>query len=102
ICRWPACLTLSPYTALFRSHRPPEPARFDAIWEMARYLFRHLEEWKHTCSYLQTVAARYLPHEVYMDSKELIYMKNGKKTYPDNIERAHVCTPVTHRTRMPP
>lgn len=65
------------------SHRPPEPARFDAIWEMARYLFRHLEEWKHTCSYLQTVAARYLPHEVYMDSKELIYMKNGKKTYPD-------------------
>lgn len=65
------------------SHHPPMPQRYDAIWQMARYLFRHLSEWKTTCSYLQTVAARYLPHEVYMDSKEQIYMKSGKKVSPD-------------------
>lgn len=65
------------------SHRPPEEKRFEAIWKMARYLFRHLDAWKHTCNYLQTVAARYLPHELYMDSKEQIYMKSGRPTYPD-------------------
>lgn len=65
------------------SHRPPEPSRYQAIWDMARYLFTHLEDWKHTCSFLQTVAARYLPHELYMESKATIYMKNGKKTSAD-------------------
>lgn len=65
------------------SHQPPQPERFDAIWSMARYLFHHLSEWKTTCSYLQTVAARYLPHEVFMDSKEQIYVKNGKRVAPD-------------------
>lgn len=65
------------------SHQPPLPERFDAIWNMARYLFHHLSEWKTTCSYLQTVAARYLPHEVFMDSKEQIYVKNGRRVAPD-------------------
>ena len=65
------------------SHNPPKSEQYDAIWKMARYLFSHLLEWKTTCSYLQTVAARYLPWEVFMESKEQIYMKNGRKVHPD-------------------
>lgn len=65
------------------SHRPPAPEKYEAINAMARYLFRHLSEWKTTCSYLQTVAARYLPHEVFMESKEQIFMKSGKKVSPN-------------------
>ncbi len=65
------------------SHNPPESDRYTSIQKMARYLFSHLQEWKNTCSYLQTVAARYLPNEVFMESKQQIYMKNGKKICPD-------------------
>lgn len=65
------------------SHRPPQRERYDAITRMARYLFRHLQEWKSTCSYLQTVASRGLPHELYMESRRNIHMKNGKPVAPD-------------------
>lgn len=65
------------------SHRPPSEERFTAIKEMARFLFEHLQQWKYTCSFLQTVAARTLPHELIMESKWNIHMKNGKAVYPD-------------------
>ena len=60
------------------SHRPPKPEQYEAIQEMARYLFRHLKDWKVTCSWLQTVAARTLPHELHMESRRETHMKNGK------------------------
>lgn len=65
------------------SHRPPSAQRFPAIREMARFLFEHLFQWKYTCSFLQTVAARALPHELFMQSKWNIHMKNDKAVYPD-------------------
>lgn len=65
------------------SHRPPAEERFSAIEEMSKFLFERLSEWKYTCSFMQTVAARTLPHELYMESKWNIHMKNGKAVYPD-------------------
>lgn len=65
------------------SHRPPSEERFLAIKEMARFLFKHLHQWRYTCSFLQTVAARTLPHELMMESKWNIHIKNGKAVYPD-------------------
>lgn len=65
------------------SHRPPSEERYPAIKEMARFLFKRLFEWKFTCSFLQTVAARTLPHELFMESKWNIHMKNGKAVYPE-------------------
>ncbi|MBR4015158.1 MAG: DUF1887 family protein [Anaerotignum sp.] len=65
------------------SHRPPAPQRYEAIGDMARYLFAHLPQWKTTCSYFQTVASRSLPHELYMESRRHIHMKNGKPVTPD-------------------
>lgn len=64
------------------SHRPPKPEQYEAIQEMARYLFRHLKDWKVTCSWLQTVAARTLPHELHMESRRETHMKNGKAVVP--------------------
>lgn len=64
------------------SHRPPKPEQYEAIQEMARYLFRHLKDWKVTCSWLQTVAARTLPHELHMESRRETHMKNGKAVAP--------------------
>ncbi|MCQ4935607.1 MULTISPECIES: Card1-like endonuclease domain-containing protein [Anaerotignum] len=67
------------------SHRPPSEDRFSIIEEMARFLFERLTDWKYTCSFMQTVAARTLPHELFMESKWNIHMKNGKPVYPDRI-----------------
>lgn len=64
------------------SHRPPKLEQYEAIQEMARYLFRHLKDWKVTCSWLQTVAARTLPHELHMESRRETHMKNGKAVAP--------------------
>ncbi len=65
------------------SHHPPQKERFQPIMEMARFLFRHLPQWKSTCSFLQTVASRHLPHELYMESRRNIHMKNGKPVSAD-------------------
>ena len=43
------------------SHQAPEVERYDAILKMAKFLFRHLSEWKTTCSFLQVVAASQPP-----------------------------------------
>lgn len=61
------------------SHRPPQPQRYDAINKMARFLFRNLKEWKWTCSWIQTVASRGLPHELTMDSPKIVTQKNGRE-----------------------
>lgn len=66
------------------SHRPPQPAQYEAIARMARYLFRHLPAWKRTCSWLQTVAARALPHELQLQSRRQIRMKSGREVAPDD------------------
>ena len=65
------------------SHKPPAEWRFDAIKRMSLYLFRRLPEWKQTCSYLQTIAAKSAPHELYMENKRHIRIRNGKPTAPD-------------------
>ncbi len=63
------------------SHKPPAEDRYDAILRMARYLFRHLFEWKPTCSFLQVVVSRLQPNEMYVNSKKQVSMKNGKKAW---------------------
>ena len=65
------------------SHKPPAPERYEAIREMARFLFRHLPQWKNTCSFLQTAASRIMPHQIYIDVKKDIHMKNGKRVSAD-------------------
>lgn len=65
------------------SHRPPKKERYQPIMEMARFLFRHLTQWKSTCSFLQTVASHYLPQELYMESRRNIHMKHGKPVSAD-------------------
>ncbi len=65
------------------SHRPPSEGRYADIKVMARFLFERLFQWKFTCSFMQTVAAKTLPHELFMQSKWNIHMKNGKAVYPD-------------------
>lgn len=65
------------------SHRPPQKERFAQITEMARFLFCRLPQWKSTCSFLQAVASRRLPHELYMESRRDIHMKNGKPVSAD-------------------
>ena len=70
------------------SHRPPQPERYKDITEMAKFLFRNLKDWKNTCSWLQTVASRGLPHELKQESRRDIQMKNGKPAAPvDSILR---------------
>ncbi len=64
------------------SHRPPQPERFEDIKRMAQFLFRNLKDWKVTCSWLQTVASRGLPHELQLESRRNIQMKNGKPVAP--------------------
>lgn len=64
------------------SHRPPQPERYEDIKKMAQFLFRHLKDWKGTCSWLQTVASRGLPHELKLESRRNIQMKNGKPVAP--------------------
>lgn len=65
------------------SHRPPAPERYEAIQKMARYLFTHLAEWKETCSYFQTIAARGLPHTLYMEHRRKVHIKNGRVVTPN-------------------
>ncbi len=65
------------------SHRPPQPEKYEAIQKMARYLFTHLPEWKDTCGYLQTIAARGLPHELYMEHRRRVHIKNGRVVTPN-------------------
>lgn len=65
------------------SHRPPSEGRYADIKVMARFLFERLFQWKFTCSFMQTVAAKTLPHELFMQSKWNIHMKNSKAVYPD-------------------
>lgn len=65
------------------SHQAPAPERYDAILKMAKFLFRHLSEWKTTCSFLQVVAASQPPQERRINSKETVTMKNGKKVSVD-------------------
>lgn len=66
------------------SHRAPQPEKYEPINKMAKYLFRHLKEWKITCSWLQTVAARGLPHELHIESRRETHMKNGRPVAPDD------------------
>lgn len=66
------------------SHQPPQAERYDAINRMARYLFRHLHEWKTTCSWLQTVAARGFSHELQLESRRNIHTKGGKPIAPND------------------
>lgn len=66
------------------SHRPPQPEKYEPINRMARYLFRHLKQWKTTCSWIQTVAARGLPHTLLLESSRNIHMKNGRPVAPDD------------------
>ena len=65
------------------SHRPPAPERYEPIRKMAQYLFRNLKEWKGTCSWLQTVVSRGLPHELFVDSPKLVTQKNGREVRVD-------------------
>ncbi len=65
------------------SHRPPSEERFSTIYQMARFLFKRLPDWRFTCSFIQTVVSRTPPHELKMKSKWNIHMKNGKSVYPD-------------------
>lgn len=65
------------------SHKPPKPERYEAIKEMARYLFSRLSAWKNTCSFFQTVAAKTMPCALTMGSKRTIHMKNGREVTPD-------------------
>lgn len=65
------------------SHEPPKEERYEPIMTMARYIFRNLDDWKCTCSYLQTIAAKSLPYDLVMESKRHIRMKNGKPVSPD-------------------
>ena len=63
------------------SHRPPQPERYEAIRKMAQYLFRNLPEWKGTCSWMQTVASRGLPHELTINSPKKVIQKNGREVW---------------------
>ncbi|MFV0314861.1 MAG: Card1-like endonuclease domain-containing protein [Anaerotignum sp.] len=65
------------------SHQPPSKERYDTIKEMARFLFERLFQWKYTCSFLQTVAAKTTPNELFIQSKWNIPMKNDRSVYPD-------------------
>ena len=64
------------------SHHPPRVERYFAIEETARFLFRHLKDWKITCSWLQTVAARGLSHDLWLESRREIRTKSGKPISP--------------------
>ncbi len=64
------------------SHQPPKEERYDAINRMARYLFLHLRDWKQTCSWLQTVAARGVSHDLRLESRRNIRTKSGKPIAP--------------------
>lgn len=66
------------------SHRPPQPEKYEPINRMAKYLFCHLKQWKTTCSWIQTVAARGLPHDLRMESRRNIHMKNGRPVAPED------------------
>lgn len=66
------------------SHRPPQPEKYESINKMARYLFHHLKEWKTTCSWIQTVASRGLPHGLQIESPREIRMKSGRPVSPDD------------------
>ena len=63
------------------SHRPPQPERYEPIRRMAQYLFRNLPEWKGTCSWMQTVASRGLPHELTINSPKKVIQKNGREVW---------------------
>ena len=63
------------------SHRPPQPERYEDIRKMAQYLFLNLPEWKGTCSWMQTIASRGLPHDLHIDSPKRVIMKNGKEVW---------------------
>ncbi len=65
------------------SHRPPQPEKYEPIRRMAQYLFLHLQDWKTTCSWLQTIASRNLPHEMRIDHGKKVTMKNGKEVWVD-------------------
>lgn len=64
------------------SHHPPRVERYAAITEMASYLFRHLKDWRITCCWLQTVAARGLSHDLQLESRREIHTKRGSLISP--------------------
>ncbi len=65
------------------SHKPPAEETFENIKKMARYLFTHLQEWKETCTYLQTIVAQTAPEVLEMKSNTNIHPKFGRAAKPD-------------------
>ncbi len=66
------------------SHKPPAEEDFENIKKMARYLFTHLQEWKGTCTYLQTIVAQTAPEVLQMKGETNIHTKYGRAANPDN------------------
>ncbi|WP_317854788.1 Card1-like endonuclease domain-containing protein [Chakrabartyella piscis] len=65
------------------SHKPPAEENFASIKKMAQYLFTHLQEWKETCTYLQTIVAQTAPEELYMKGNTNIHTKYGRAAAPN-------------------
>lgn len=68
---------------LGNSKMEPEEKDFDRILKMARYLFKNLESWKRTCSYLQTAAAGTDPNDLFISLKIKMLNRNGKHVQAD-------------------
>ncbi|MEA4815357.1 MAG: DUF1887 family CARF protein [Lachnospiraceae bacterium] len=65
------------------SKAAPEPEIYEDVINMCNVLFNKLEDWKVTCSYLQTVAASFEKEELDIKSRRVIRHKNGQMIYPD-------------------
>lgn len=61
------------------SHKEPDPKRYRDILEMSHVLFENLSQWQMTSGYLQTVTARYSPHEMHISSGLFVRQKNGRE-----------------------
>lgn len=63
-------------------HREPSEDKYDNILNVCRYLFRHLREWRFTCTYIQIVNAGF-EYGMQVTANVPIYHKDGKRYWPN-------------------
>ena len=65
------------------SKAAPEPEMFERVLDMCGVIFDNLEDWKVTCSFLQTVTAAADKESLDIKAKTFIKHRNGQSIYPD-------------------
>lgn len=63
-------------------HDEPQEDKYESILNVCGYIFRHLREWRFTCTYIQSVSTM-IEYGMQVSSNIPFYHKDGKKYRPN-------------------